>query len=218
MMHSLFTAERVGALRAAIVLTSGRMVSAARRCLGTARHLPDRLLHPVRRRGALARLHRGETPRSILILCHGNICRSPYAEARLRSSLRPPSGSVRIASAGFHESGRRPPEEALAAASERGLEMSGHRSRLVSGEILQDAELVIVVTPRQATALMRRFGRRAGVLLLGDLDPSPNRTRAIRDPIDQPAAVFRDVYDRIDRCLEELVRALERQDPPPHGA
>jgi protein-tyrosine-phosphatase len=175
--------------------------------------MPDRWLHPVRRRAALARLRRGPPPRSILVLCYGNICRSPYAAERLVGLLRERHGAVRVQSAGFHESGRPPPKDALAVASERGIEMAGHRSRLIRDDILDGADLVIAVTVSHARRLRRQFRRRQGVLLLGDLDPSPVRTRAIRDPVEQPIQVFREVYARIDRCLEELVRALPIRDP-----
>jgi protein-tyrosine phosphatase len=188
------------------------MAAAARRWLRALRHLPDRGLHPFRRRAALGRLRRGGTPRSILVLCYGNICRSPYAAERLRSLLGPSDGGVRVASVGLYESGRPPPKEALAVASERGIEMGGHRSRLISDAVLHDSDLVIAVTAAHARLLRRRFRRRSGILLLGDLDPWPIDTRAIRDPVDQPAHVFRDVYARIDRCVEELVGALETGD------
>jgi protein-tyrosine-phosphatase len=161
----------------------------------------------------VGRLRHGPAPRSILLLCYGNICRSPYAAERLRSLLGSLHGSVRVQSAGFHESGRPPPEEALTAASERGIDMAGHRSRLISDDDVHNSDLVIVVTSRHARALRRQFGRRTGVLHLGDLDPRAVSVRAIRDPVDQPVEIFRDVYSRIDRCLEELVRAVPVGDP-----
>lgn len=188
------------------------MAAAARRRLSAARNLPDRGLHSYRRRAALARLRRGQLPRSILVLCYGNICRSPYAAERLRSSLRASLGSIRVLSAGFHKFGRPPPTTALAVASELGLDLAAHRSRLVDPALLE-ADLVIVMSKGQATMLRRLFGRRDGMLVLGDLDPRPIRARTIRDPLDQPDEVFREVYFRIDRCLGELVRALERRSP-----
>jgi protein-tyrosine-phosphatase len=188
---------------------------AARRLLRALRHGPDRLIHPFRRRAALTRLRRGGVPRSILVLCYGNICRSPYAAERLRSLLRPSHGAVRVLSAGFHESGRTPPREALLVGLERDVEMRGHRSRLLSADLLRDSDLVIVVTAAHGRVLRRRFRRRDGILLLGDLDPGPIRIRAIRDPVEQPVEVFRDVYSRIDRCLDELVRVLAAHDPTP---
>lgn len=181
--------------------------------LSAVRHLPDRCLHPFRRRAALTRLRRAQAPGSILVLCYGNICRSPYAAERLTRLLGDRNGVVGVQSAGFYESGRPPPQEALAAASERGVDMAAHRSRLIQKDVLDGSDLVVVVTVRHARALRRHFKRKEGVLLLGDLDPRPIRTRAIRDPVEQPVEVFKDVYSRIDRCVEELARALPARDP-----
>jgi hypothetical protein len=44
------------------------------------------------------------------------------------------------------------------------------------------------------------------VLVLGDLDPEPIATRHIWDPINQRSAVFEETYERIDRCLDVLIR------------
>jgi hypothetical protein len=41
-------------------------------------------------------------------------------------------------------------------------------------------------------------------VLLGDFDPLPISRRAIADPVELPRAVFDEVYDRIDRCVERL--------------
>jgi protein-tyrosine-phosphatase len=185
--------------------------SPVRPLLRAIRHLPDRLLHPVRRRVALRRLRRGPVPRSILVLCYGNICRSPYAAQRLRQLLGPGPASPRVDSAGFHKFGRPPPDAALSVASERGVAMSEHRSRLIDEDMLRDSDLVIAVAPEHVGMLRRQFGR-TRVLMLGDLDPQPIDTRMIRDPLDQSDEVFRDVYDRLDRCLDRLVDALNVPD------
>lgn len=61
---------------------------------------------------------------------------------------------------------------------------------------------------RQAAALRLVFGSvRAPILILGDLDPLAAQTRTVRDPALQPRAVFAQSYERIDRCLDALVRA-----------
>src|SRR5437879_12439096 len=47
--------------------------------------VPDRLLHNGRRRAAVARLAGAErAPASVLVICNGNIFRSPFAAAVLR--------------------------------------------------------------------------------------------------------------------------------------
>jgi protein-tyrosine-phosphatase len=199
---------RVSSVRGAIRDLSQVLASFARRRLLTIRSLRDRGLHPLRRRAALARLRGAARPKSVLVLCFGNICRSPYAAERLRGMLHPSLGEVRVVSAGFHLSGRPPPEEALAVAAERGIGIAAHRSRLVSHDLLRESELVILMTAQHVGLLKRQFGRRTGVLLLGDLDPFSIHSRAIHDPYEQSGEVFREVYSRIDRCVEELVSAL----------
>lgn len=172
------------------------------------RHTPDRLWHPIRRRRALGRLRRQGPPASVVIVCHGNICRSPYAAAVLRAAL--PSAArqrLRIASAGFVGAGRPAPPEALAVASRLGVDLSAHRSTPLTSAVVGAARLIIVMDTAQRHEIVQRFGRRSDeVLILGDLDPEPIDTRTIRDPVEQPLEVFESCYARIDRCISQLAR------------
>lgn len=174
--------------------------SAARRV----RRLPERVLHPLRRWRARRRLREASPTGPVLFVCHGNICRSPYAEAVFRRRAR---GRRSAWSAGLAGPGRPAPEAARQVARERGADLEDHRSRLVTDASLREAGLVVVVDPRQARALRRRHGFNAS-LVLGDLDPGPIRRRRIRDPIFQPVEVFRQVYARIDRCVDGMLDAM----------
>jgi len=88
------------------------------------RYLPARLLHRLRRRKVLAQLQARALPRSILLVCHGNLCRSPYAAARLGKLLPPPlAAKVRVDSAGFLGPDRPPPLAAVAVAGARGVDL-----------------------------------------------------------------------------------------------
>lgn len=122
----------------------------------------------------------------------------------LRLRLR---GRLEIRSAGFVRPGRSSPPEAVEAAGERGVDLERHRSAVLTAPLVQGADLVVVMDPGQAREIRRRYGP-GRTLALGDLDPGPVERRAIRDPVARPVEVFRDVYARIDRCLDELVRAL----------
>ncbi|MFQ5747057.1 MAG: low molecular weight phosphatase family protein [Gemmatimonadota bacterium] len=189
------------------------MSGGARRLLRALRHAPDRILHPVRRRAVLSDLRSGPTPRSLLFLCHGNICRSPYAAAVAERALGTRAARCRIASAGFIGPGRSAPPEAVEVAARRGIDLSGHRSRTVDGASIGEVDLVVVMSRGQARAIVEE-GRRTGrVIVLGDLDPDPIDTRAIRDPVEQPADVFEDVYARIDRCVAALATAVGSEPP-----
>lgn len=171
-------------------------------------HVPDRALHSLRRRQAARRL-RGRLPASVIFVCHGNICRSPFAAAlfdRLAREQLP--ARVATSSLGFIGPGRRPPPAALAAATRRGLNISAHRSRLVTPKAIRAAGLTVVMSGEQAHMIRRLADPGAKVLVLGDLDPSPISARTIIDPWGASDAVFDESYARIDRCVRELVRLI----------
>lgn len=164
------------------------------------------MLHPLRRRAALRRLGRAR-PAALLVACHGNICRSPFAAGLLRRELR--EHGTRVESAGFVGPDRPPPAEALAAAARRGVDLSSHRSCLLVAPLVRPADRIVVMEPAQRRAVCDRFGRQArDVVVLGDLDPEPIETRGIRDPVNGPAEAFEECYARIERCVRELARAI----------
>ncbi len=171
------------------------------------RQVPERVLHLVRRRRALRALRRRSPLESLLVVCHGNICRSPFAAALLRSALA--DRGVEVGSAGFVATGRPPPPDALAAAARHGVDLSAYRSRVLTAETARAAHLIVVMDPLQRRAIRDRFGRGGpDLLLLGDLDPRPFGTRTIRDPVKQPLPVFEDTYARIERCVRALVQGI----------
>lgn len=139
----------------------------------------------------------------MLFVCYGNICRSPYA-AEAFTRLIGGGPPIRVASAGFVGPGRSSPPEAQAVARTRGIDLAGHRSQLITAPLLAEYDVVIVMSSDHRRDLARRFGRRSGVLLLGDLDTRAIETRTITDPFNRPEQVFAEVYDRIDRCLGRL--------------
>lgn len=93
---------------------------------------------------------------SILVVCTGNVCRSPIAEGLLRAALRARLGdeAPSVASAGtmgWEGSGADP--SSVQAASERGVDISGHRAREIRSDELLDADLVLAMALEHADAL-----------------------------------------------------------------
>ncbi|HEY2824726.1 MAG TPA: hypothetical protein VGI83_04205 [Gemmatimonadales bacterium] len=175
-----------------------------RRSIRAAQGAVQRALHPWRRHSAVERLRRYPVA-SILVICNGNICRSPFAERLLARALP----AVRITSAGFVGPGRPVPESGLIAAAFRGVDLSDHRSQLVRSALVFDANLIVVMDAWQRTAICRRFGRWASdVLLLGDCDPNHPEGRAVVDPVQEPLAVFHACYARIESCVTTLADAV----------
>jgi protein-tyrosine phosphatase len=167
--------------------------------------LPDRLLYRRRHLAACDRLSRMNRPRSLLVVCYGNICRSPYLEAVLERAMP----DVRVASAGFVGPGRPVPRFALAVSAQRGLDLSSFRSRPLVPAVVRDADLIVVMDGDQARYVERYFGvPRKRIIVAGDLDPIPSASRAIVDPWGQPMELFVSSFNRLDRCAAMLVSLL----------
>ncbi|HXL35350.1 MAG TPA: hypothetical protein VN953_10530 [Gemmatimonadales bacterium] len=171
------------------------------------RRTPDRLLHPMRRRKALEKLRERTRPATVLVVCHGNICRSPFAAALLGRELA--AFGIDVQSAGFIGFNRPSPAEAIAAAVRHNVDLTAHRSRLLTTSVVRAADLIVVVDQAQRRLLCERFGRSPGdVVVLGDFDPEPVESRTIRDPVNEDLEVFAEVYERIARCGHYFATAL----------
>lgn len=176
----------------------------------------DHGLHPFRRRAAQTRLERLAPIQRIMVLCYGNICRSPYAAAVLDRALRDRGIQGQVLQGGFFGAGRPANERALSVAQERGTDLSSHSSRVVSREEAHAVDLVVVMERWQALRVIQDFGVHSDrVLLLGDLDSDPVQNRAILDPYGHDRTVFSTTYDRIDRCTIVLAELIQRPAPAP---
>jgi len=99
------------------------------------------------RRESIERLRAIAKSRShlnILVLCHGNICRSPFVAICLRERL--PLDRFSIRSSGFiPRISRQSPREYARLAKQQGVDLSEHRSALVNEEDLSWADLVVIM-------------------------------------------------------------------------
>lgn len=172
----------------------------------SARNLPDRILHRRRHQEVRQRLSRGQRPREILVVCYGNVCRSPYLQAVLQRALP----DVAIRSAGFFGSDRAVPETSVVLSAKRGLDLSRYRSRPLTQSAVSSADMVIVMDSYQGRQIGRLFPRnRAPIVVAGDLDPEFDSSRAITDPWNRSSEVFESSFNRLDRCAATIVSILQ---------
>lgn len=156
------------------------------------------------------RLVRGEpslpvpAPRRVLVLCHGNLCRSPFAAALL---ARDPELDVRSGGLGAAD-GHDADAMAMRVASRFDVDLRPHRTHPVAAADVAWAELVLGMEGSHAVALRRRFPDASPRLrLLGDfLDEAPHR---IDDPWGRSDAFFDHTFRRIERAVTLLRRRLE---------
>lgn len=167
----------------------------------------DRAGHVGAKRRALRRAALRGPPRRVLVVCYGNICRSPYVAAALRGRLAASTGlEVSVDSAGLFGPGRAAHSIAVAVGRMRGVELGGHASRLVTTKDATVHDLALVMTRAQRIALIQEHGFQAAqVELLADFGAAEAPTREIPDPYGKPAEVFEAVFDQIDRAVDTLV-------------
>ncbi len=77
------------------------------------------------------------------MLCTGNICRSPAAEAMLRHRLHALGVEAQVRSAGMLDDGRPAHSSSIDTLAGRGLDITSHRSRRLTAEAVRTADLVL---------------------------------------------------------------------------
>ncbi len=147
--------------------------------------------------------------RLIVFVCTGNICRSPMAEYLFRTHImsRP---EFKVCSAGVMTGYGTPASRyAVKAMNELGVDISAHRSQPVTRDLVEDAELLVVMTRGHREALLERYPQAADKIeLLKTFDP--NRTdEDVMDPIGLSLDVYRHVRDDIAGALWGLDRFLQ---------
>lgn len=130
---------------------------------------------------------------SILVLCTGNICRSPYAEAQLRQ-LYP--GKL-VSSAGLAALVGEPADPmGVMLASERDIDLSNHVAVQVDRRAINTNDLIMVMDDGHLQQLLKRYPEARGKAFklghwLGD--------KNIGDPYQKSREFFAAVYDQIEK-------------------
>jgi protein-tyrosine phosphatase len=145
---------------------------------------------------------------TMLLVCSGNTCRSPMAEVLARKVLAEDKGmtmdqledaGIRVLSAGTSAmSGMPATEQAVQVMHQMGLDLSGHRSRSLSAEMIRDADVVYCMTE----------SHRQGVL---SLVPGAKHKVELLDGASDIADPFGSDVTTYARCAEVIRRRLAQR-------
>lgn len=156
-------------------------------------------------------------PFRLLFVCTGNTCRSPLAEVIARQKIEARGwGHVEVGSAGVGAfDGAGASGGSVRAAAAHGLDLSGHRSRLLTPELVDEADLVLTMSLGH---LIRVFelggGEHAAVITDFASGNEGDRGGAggVPDPIggsdDEYVATYRALDALIERSLQRLEAVL----------
>lgn len=138
--------------------------------------------------------------KSILMVCHGNICRSPMAEGFFSHQLHQSHSSVTVSSAGIHalvnHSADSHAEEIM---KEHHIDISAHRARQLTNDLVRQTDLILVMTEGQRVAVEKEFLAAKGrTFLIGQWSHFE-----IQDPFKQPTEMFEAAYKQIEQAWQD---------------
>lgn len=144
---------------------------------------------------------------SILVICTGNICRSPYGEHKLRRELP----AVRVSSAGIavkksQLQGSPADRNARIVALEFDIDVSSHRAQQVTQQMIDGHDLILCMEPNQIELLCQRFeSARSKSFLFGHWVG----VGKIEDPYLQDVQAFRQTFGKINRAVAAWVKRID---------
>jgi protein-tyrosine phosphatase len=146
----------------------------------------------------------------ILMVCLGNICRSPLGEGIMQDKIRRNglSWSVDSAGTGNWHAGEQPDQRSILTAQQYGIDISTQRARQIQSADFDRFDLILTMDEsnlKDVNALARKHGKRSDhiCLIMNFLQPESNVN--VPDPYwdDQR---FGEVYQMLDLACEEIIR------------
>jgi protein-tyrosine phosphatase len=151
----------------------------------------------------------------ILVVCMGNICRSPIAEGVLRAKLAAAGlqQRVRVDSAGTHgyHTNEPPDPRAIRRAAQRGYAIGGLRARPVLPADFEDFDWMLAMDDSNLAWLKKRQPDGNAVQLARLLDHARQRhgITEVPDPYYGPEAGFDQVLDLVEDACDGVVARVQ---------
>lgn len=145
---------------------------------------------------------------SILVVCVGNICRSPLGERLLAAKLSAAGLDVKVSSAGIAAmTGQAADPDTTAVAQARDVALDGHIARQFTHQIGSDHALILVMEAGHKQSIIKSAPDLSGRILLFD---QWTGAKGIADPYRRPIAYHEDVFAKIDQAATAWVDKLTK--------
>lgn len=150
-------------------------------------------------------------PVSMLMVCMGNICRSPTAEAVMRHKAKLHGVKVKLDSAGTigAHKGEKPDQRSMQAGQARGYDFSGIRSRKVRASDFADFDYILAADEQNIADLMAICPPELQHKISLLLSHSEQTVQEVPDPYYGGPKGFEKVLDLIEQGCDGLLKKID---------
>lgn len=143
---------------------------------------------------------------SVLVVCVGNICRSPVGERLLAARVAEMGSTISVSSAGIGALvGHAADETASAVAEAHGISLAGHQARQFTRAIGAAHDLILVMEPGHRREIIRLNPDLSGKTMLFD---HWRGGKGIADPYQHSRQFHEEVFSLIDAAATDWVNKL----------
>ena len=148
--------------------------------------------------------------KKVLFVCTENTCRSPIAEGLFRKIASEKEIELEVISAGvFANAGHKASKEAIHVSLEKGIDLSKHATKLISHEIIADADIVLTMTTKHKELLLSIFPElEEKIFTLKEYNGKEVIDHNINNPIGGDLDGYRKCANEIECELELFVEIL----------
>ncbi len=147
--------------------------------------------------------------KKILFVCTGNTCRSPMAAALLKEMAEEKGLDIEVDSAGiFAFSGDSASREAVEVLRKKQIDISDHRSKLVTDNLLEEADLVLTMTySHKETLLFKHPFVSRKIYTLKEY--AYGLAEDVHDPYGRGLKAYKEVGNELREVLEKVLERME---------